>query len=102
QIPAGRRIALHKLMGMRIEKIWAGRAREEAAALAMHFESGRDWGRAVKYLRQSADAAGRQYAHREAVRYLRRALMTLERLSEAERAEHELSILMALAWNLQV
>jgi len=35
QISAGRRIQLHKLMGLRIEKIWGGRAREEAAALAM-------------------------------------------------------------------
>jgi predicted ATPase/DNA-binding winged helix-turn-helix (wHTH) protein len=102
QIPVGRRIALHKLMGLRIEKIWADRAREEAAALAMHFESGRDWGRAVKYLRQAADAAGRQYAHREAVNYLRRALTALERLGEQERAQHELSILMALGVNLQV
>jgi adenylate cyclase len=102
QIPVGRRIQLHKLMGLRIENIWAGRAPEEAASLAMHFESGRDWGRAVKYLRQAADAAGRQYAHREAVHYLRRALAALERLSEAERAEHELSILMALGVNLQV
>jgi DNA-binding winged helix-turn-helix (wHTH) protein/predicted ATPase len=102
QIAVGRRIQLHKLMGLRIEKVWAERAREEAAALAMHFESGRDWVRAVKYLRQAADAAGRQYAHREAVHYLRRALAALERLDEPERAEHELSILMALGVHLQV
>jgi DNA-binding winged helix-turn-helix (wHTH) protein/tetratricopeptide (TPR) repeat protein len=102
QIPAGRRIQLHKLMGLGIEKIWAGRAREEAAALAMHFESGRDWARAVNYLRQAADAAGRQYAHREAVHYLRRALAALERISEQERAEHELSVLMSLGVNLQL
>jgi predicted ATPase len=68
----------------------------------MHFESGRDWGRAVKYLRQAADAAGRQYAHREAVHYLRRALAALLRLNDQERLEHELSVLMSLGVNLQL
>jgi predicted ATPase/DNA-binding winged helix-turn-helix (wHTH) protein len=102
QIPIGRRIQLHKLMGLRIEKIWGERAVEEAAALAMHFESGRDWARAVKYLRQAADAAGRQYAHREAVHYLRRALTALLRLTDQERGEHELSVLMSLGVNLQL
>ena len=67
--------------------------------------SGRDWPRAVKYLRHAAHAATRQYAHREAVHYLRRALAALDRLSAPERASHaedELDVLMCLGVNLQV
>src|SRR5688500_2813072 len=62
----------------------------------------RDWPRAVLYLRRAADAATRQYAHREAVDYLRRALAALEHLAEPERVEHELELLMSLGVNLRV
>jgi predicted ATPase len=56
----------------------------------------------VRHLRQAAAAAGRQYAHREAVRYLRRAQELLGRLPADDRAEHELPVLMSLGVNLQV
>jgi len=77
---------------------------EEAGLIARRREGRTHYLRlvAVMYLRQSADAASRQYAHREAVHYLRRALAALERISEQERAEHELSILMSLGVNLQL
>ena len=76
--PGGR--ACTARSGLRMEAAWGARAAEEAATLPMHFEAGRDWCRAVRYLRQAAGAASRQYAHREAVRYLRRALELLDRL----------------------
>jgi predicted ATPase len=63
---------------------------------------GRDWPRAVKYLRHAAHSAGRQYAHREAASYLGRALSALDRLPDADRAEHELDVLKHLGVNLQV
>jgi DNA-binding winged helix-turn-helix (wHTH) protein/tetratricopeptide (TPR) repeat protein len=102
QVPVARRVRLHQLVGLRLESAWAGRASEEAAGLAMHFEMGRDWPRAVTYLRHAANAAARQYAHREAAHYLSRALSAVERLPEAERAEHELDVLKHLGVNLQV
>jgi DNA-binding winged helix-turn-helix (wHTH) protein/predicted ATPase len=102
RIPVARRARLHQTLGLRLEAAWGGRAGELAAELAMHFEQGRDWPRAVACLRQAADAATRQYAHREAVTYLRRALAALERLPAARRAEHELAVLRCLGVNLQV
>ena len=102
RIPVARRARLHQTLGLRLEAAWGGRAGELAAELAMHFEQGRDWPRAVACLRQAADAATRQYAHREAVTYLRRALGALERLPAARRAEHELTLLRCLGVNLQV
>ena len=102
QVPVARRARMHQLVGLTIESSWDGRAGEEAAGLAMHFETGRDWHRAVKYLRLAARAATRQYAHREAANYLSRALSAVDRLPEADRAEHELDVLQSLAVNLQV
>jgi DNA-binding winged helix-turn-helix (wHTH) protein/tetratricopeptide (TPR) repeat protein len=105
QIPVARRVRLHQATGARIESAWGEQASEEAAGLAAHFELGRDWPRALKYLSQAAHSATRQYAHREAVHYLRRALAALDRLSVAARAalaDDELDVLMCLGVNLQV
>lgn len=103
RIPAARRTRLHQALGLRLEKAWGEAPAEEInAELAGHFEQARDWPRTVRYLRRAADAATRQYAHREAVDYLRRAHAALAHLSEAQRAEHELDLLMSLGINLQV
>jgi adenylate cyclase len=102
RIPMARRVRLHQTLGLRLEAAWGGRVAENAAELAMHFELGRDWPRAVTYLRHAADAANRHYAHREAVSYLRRALAALERLAPERRPEHELTLLRCLGVNLQV
>jgi DNA-binding winged helix-turn-helix (wHTH) protein/tetratricopeptide (TPR) repeat protein len=102
QVPVARRVRMHQLVGLTLEDAWASRAAEEAANLAMHFETGRDWPRAVKYLRLAAHAAARQYAHREAAHYLARALAAVDRLPEEQRGEHELDVLKHLGVNLQV
>jgi DNA-binding winged helix-turn-helix (wHTH) protein len=102
RIPVARRARLHQILGLRIEAAWGARACEEAANLAIHFEAARDWPRAVKYLRQAAQAAGRQYAYPEAESYLRRALTAVERLPTPDRQDHELELLSALGVNLQV
>jgi DNA-binding winged helix-turn-helix (wHTH) protein/tetratricopeptide (TPR) repeat protein len=102
QIPVARRVRLHQSIGLRLESAWGRRSPEEAANLAMHFENGRDWPRAVGYLRHAAHAANRHYAHREAAHYLSRALAALDRLPEAQRAAHELDVLQRLGVNLQV
>lgn len=102
RVPAARRTRMHRALGLRMQSAWGARAAEEAAPLAMHFEQGRDWSHAIPHLRNAAAAAGRQYAHREAVRYLRRALDLLDRLPASDRAEHELPVLMSLGVNLQV
>jgi len=102
RVPAARRARMHQALGLRMELAWSDHAGDIAPELAVHFEQGRDWPRAVRYLRRAADAATRQYAHREAVDYLRRANAALKHLGEADRAEHELDLLMALGVNLQV
>jgi tetratricopeptide (TPR) repeat protein len=54
------------------------------AELALHFERGQDWVRAVRYLAQAAEHSARRFANREALAYLSRALALVNRLPPAE------------------
>ena len=49
QIAEARRIRVHRQIGERLEAGYGERAKEIAAELAMHFERGRDYWRAVRY-----------------------------------------------------
>ena len=70
QVPEGRRLRLHRRIGLREEAGYGVQAREHAAELAMHFERGQDYRRAVHYLQQAAANALQHYAYREAVPHL--------------------------------
>src|SRR5260370_26852904 len=58
---------LHRRIGERLEALFAERLSDVAPELALHFEEGSDWSRAVRYLRLMAETAGRRYAPREGV-----------------------------------
>src|SRR5262245_29713677 len=95
-IPAARRSQIHRRIGECEETSMGERAGEIAAELAMHFEQGRDFDRAVNYLQQAADNANRRFAHREAIMLARRGLELLKNLPETiERARQELRLQMA-------
>lgn len=97
RIPAARRAKLHKDMAEKGEIIYGTRAGEIATELAIHFEQGRDYRRAAKYLQKAGDNAIRRFAYREAVPLARRGLELLKRLPDsAERAEQELSLQLTL------
>jgi tetratricopeptide (TPR) repeat protein len=97
RLGAGRRTRLHRLLGTRDEAGYGARTSEIAAALAMHFERGRDPSRAVRYRQQAAEQALRRYAYQEAVEHLTTALALLQLLPETpERAQHELALQMVL------
>ena len=97
RIPAARRARLHKDMAERGESIYGNRAGEIGTELAVHFEQGRDYQRAAKYLQKAADNAIRRFAYREAVGLARRGLELLLKLPDsAERAEQELCLQLTL------
>jgi DNA-binding winged helix-turn-helix (wHTH) protein/predicted ATPase len=88
------RARLHRRIAERGEAVFGERAGEIAAELAMHFEQGRDYWRAVKYLRQAAENDIRRSANREAVAIARRGLELIELLPDTtERAREELNLL---------
>jgi tetratricopeptide (TPR) repeat protein len=93
----GRRTKLHQRIGERLEGLFSLDPREVAPELAHHFEEGRDWPRAIKYLRLAAETAGRRYAPREATAALQHAVELSRKLPDAERAGIETEILTKLA-----
>lgn len=95
---AARLARLHQRIGARREQAYGERAGEIAAELAMHFERGRDFRRAVKYLAQAAENATRRFAYQEALELSHRGLALIGRMPDtAERMQQELSLQIALA-----
>lgn len=92
-----RRVRLHRLIAERQERAYGVQAQAFAAELAMHFERGREYQRAVYYLHKAGANAISRSAHREAIRYLTKGLESLKFLPEdAERAHQELSLQLTL------
>ena len=88
RVLVGRRVHLHRQLGEREEAAYGERAGEHAAALAVHFDRGRDYPRAVRYRQQAADNALRRHAEREAIAHLTMALDLVPSLpNTAERAQ---------------
>lgn len=97
RVAAGRRVYLHQRIGARFETGYGERAGEIAAALAMHFERGRDFSRAVKYYQQAGENALRRYAHQEAIAHFDTGLTLLRTFPETpEHDQHELQLLLPL------
>jgi predicted ATPase len=82
-----RRAFLHHTIGKRLESAYSGRAAAVASELAMHFEQGRDFRKAVFYLAQAARNSLQRSAYSEAREHLARAKQLLYRLPEGRRRE---------------
>jgi DNA-binding winged helix-turn-helix (wHTH) protein/tetratricopeptide (TPR) repeat protein len=93
----GRRAKLHRIIGERLEVLFADHLGDAAPELAHHFEEGSDWARAVRYLRLVAETAGRRYAPAEATRVLHHALELSSKMPQSERGLNETEILEKLA-----
>jgi tetratricopeptide (TPR) repeat protein len=101
RVTAGRRQRLHQRIGEREETAYGTQAGELATELAMHFERGRDYHRAVRYLQQAGENAQRRSAHREAINHLTKGLELLKALPHTpERAEQELRLQVTLGPSL--
>jgi predicted ATPase len=102
QISASRRTRLHRQIGEREEIGYGERAREIAAELAVHFERGRDYRKAVQYLQHAGENALRRSANQEAISHLTKGLELLKTLPDTpERAQQELRLQVALGTPLQ-
>jgi len=92
-----RRLRLHRRIGEGREAVYGHRVGDIAAELAMHFERGQDYRRAVQYLEQAAQNALRRSANREAIDHLSRGLELLKTLPDTpERTRQELALQVAL------
>lgn len=103
QVSIGRRQQWHQRIGVRMEAAYGNQAGEIAAELAIHFEEGHDYCRAVHYLQQAAENTLQRSAHQETIAYLTKALGFLRTLpEEPDRPQRELSLLSALGVPLLV
>jgi len=97
RLTARRRQRLHQQIGEREEQAYGEKAREIAAELAVHFERGRDYRRAIQYLQQAGENASQRSASVEAVAHFTRALELLKTLPDTpKRAQQELLLQVAL------
>lgn len=97
RVASARRVQLHQRVGEQQERAYGERAEEIAAELALRFEQGRDYWRAVRYLHRVGENALRRSAHREALEHLSKGLELLKTLPDTpERARLELQLQIAL------
>jgi DNA-binding winged helix-turn-helix (wHTH) protein/predicted ATPase len=95
------RLQLHRRIGEQAETSYGERAREIAAELAMHFERGGDYRRAVEYLQKAADNEIHRFAYHQAVTLSRRGLDLLNKLpATPERDQQELCLQITLGMPL--
>jgi tetratricopeptide (TPR) repeat protein len=83
-----RRIMLHQQAGEQLLKHFGTRAPQIATQLAIHFERGRDFNRAVEYLNHAGDHAAKLYGYAEAERHYTQALKLVEKLEPESQASH--------------
>lgn len=99
----GRRTSLSLALAQRLEQHHGLRSFVVAAPLAYLYEAGRDHLRAAQFTCQSAQNAGKVFAHREAIALARRGLRMLSTLPDSpERDAVELGLQTLLGLQLQV
>ncbi|MBM4259326.1 MAG: hypothetical protein FJ147_25930 [Deltaproteobacteria bacterium] len=97
RMPAGKRTHVHARIGQQLEAAYGTQAEQIAVELAMHFERGRDFRRAVQYRRHAAETALQRYAYREAIEHFTVGLELLKGTPTSEdRVQQEIAICSAL------
>jgi DNA-binding winged helix-turn-helix (wHTH) protein len=96
RVAAARRARIHQRIGLRGEELYGKQVGQIAAELAVYFEEGRDFARAVRYRELAAENDARRHANREATAQLELALQLAARLSADERTDASLRVLEAL------
>ena len=98
RLAPGRRAQTHRRLGESLEQGHGPRASEVAAVLALHFELGHDFPRAVRYLMLAAQNSARRFSPGEAANYLARALDLVDRLPADAQSALRLQLLHQRAW----
>ena len=98
RITPGRRAQIHRRMGERLRDAYGKRTADIAPSLALHFEHGRDFPNALRYLGQAAESSAKRLGHEEAANYLTRALGILDRLDAADQYGPRIALLRQRCW----
>jgi len=87
------RSKLHRMLGQRLLELDARGKTEIASELALHFEEGREYDRAIRYLVLTSENLTRRFAYRDSIQVLQHALTLVPKRSPSGRAETEISLL---------
>jgi tetratricopeptide (TPR) repeat protein len=86
------RSRLHRMVGERLATLCTPENPEVAGEVASHFEEGRDYGHAIRYLMLSANNAVRRFAYRESMQTLERALALTSKMRPNARIALEIQV----------
>ncbi|MCI0598354.1 MAG: AAA family ATPase [Beijerinckiaceae bacterium] len=98
RLAPAQRMHLHRVLGERLEEGYGGKSPEIAAALALHFEEGHDFPKAISYLAQAAEKSLQRFSTSEAAAYLTRALNLVDRLPSDQQPASQVMLLHRRAW----
>jgi len=87
------RVNFHRLLANGIESLCTIGVTDAAAQVALHFEEGHEYERAIEYLVFAAENATRRYAHRESITALEHARELLPKVQEERGAELDVQLL---------
>jgi class 3 adenylate cyclase/tetratricopeptide (TPR) repeat protein len=93
RLAPGQRVQTHRRLAVRLEEAYRDRTSEIATVLALHFELGRDFPSALRYLGQAAESSAKRLGHAEAASYLTRALGILDRFDVPDRLAARVALL---------
>jgi len=93
RVPAARRVRLHQRIGDWLERAYGAQADVVSTQLAWHFEEGRDYRRAIRYLISTAESTAGRFAYRDAIRVLQRALALAANVDAGVRPAIEIEVL---------
>src|SRR5262245_59244803 len=74
RVAPARRVRLHRRIGEWLANAFAPQPDAMCTQVAWHFEEGRDYPRAIRYLIRSAENTARRFAYRQAIQILQHAL----------------------------
>src|SRR5262249_4463236 len=81
KLPPAQRVKLHRCLAEAFEALGTRVEEEMASELAMHFEEGRDYERALRYLIIASENETYRYAHRESIEVLQHARELLSKVA---------------------
>ena len=98
RLAPGRRAQLHRRFGEHLEAGCQAQATDIAPLLAQHFEKGRDFPKAMRYLGEAAASAARRFGNLEAESYLTSALNLAVRLPAEVQSQTRIALLRHRSW----
>jgi len=98
RLAPGLRIETHRRLGETLEQGYLGQTAEIASVLALHFLEGHAFGKAVRYLTQTAAISATRFGNREAVNYLTRALDIVGQVADESQPMLRIELLQKRGW----